>query len=290
MKLSLLLLVAVGGVVSSLPPVAVTGLAAGPASELFLTPAQNRLVGVSGASVQLNVGQAAGGGQSPLAINNTVRALPFNFNNSGAEYTLAGAPTGNTYAFPGALGTESLLDGATDGSFNYAWGFGQGVLYQFSLNWTNPIVIFSLGNGSGSRLGLTYDPSNDSFWIAGFASTVGTLISDYSRNGTLLSSFNIGHDQNGALALDPADGTLWLTNTTASTLTLEQYLRSTPGSFGATQTPLNTQSYAGISATTYGGEFQFVGVPEPSIGVLLLAAIATFALHRSLRRKNSFPG
>lgn len=273
------------------------GRAAGPTSELFLTVDPTTMsasvVGIQGANVLVNVPQSpTPQGQSPIAVNSTVRTLGFGAGNNyvGAEYTLAGVPTGSTYAFPAALGSEEVDDGTTDGSFNYTWGVTSGIAYQLNLDWTNPVPLFTLGNAAGGRLGITYDASNNSLWIAGFTGTVGTLISDYSLSGTLLSSFNIGHSFSGALALDPADGTLWLSNLiSGGTLTLEQYGRSASGSFAATQTMLSSQTYTGISDGAFGGEFQYTGtvVPEPSSLLLVAIGVLGLAFRRIRNPRNA---
>ena len=273
------------------------GYAAGPTSELFLTVDPTTMsasvVGIQGTNVLLNVPQSpTAQGQSPIAVNSTVRTLGFGGGNSyvGAEYTLAGVPTGSTYAFPAALGSQEVDDGTTNGSFNYAWSVSSGTAYQLNLDWTNPVSLFTLGNASGSRLGITYDASNNSLWIAGFDGTIGTLISEYSLTGTLLSSFNIGHSFSGALALDPADGTLWLSNLiSGGTLTLEQYARSASGSFDGTHTMLSSQTYAGISDGAFGGEFQFTGtvVPEPSTALLVAIGVLGFTFRRIRNRRNA---
>lgn len=273
------------------------GRAAALTSELFLTvdptTANARVVGVQGTNVLFNVPQSpTAQGQSPIAVNSTVRTLGFGGGNSyvGAEYSLAGVPAGSTYAFPAALGSEEVDDGTTNGSFNYAWGVTSGIAYRLNLDWTNPVPLFTLGNASGSRLGITYDVSNNSLWIAGFTGTVGTLISDYSLSGTLLSSFNIGHGFSGALALNPADGTLWLSNLiSGGTLTLEQYARSAPGSFGATQPLLSSQTQAGISDGAFGGEFRYTGAvaPEPSTALLGAMGVVGLACRRIRNRRNT---
>ena len=268
--------------------------AAGPTSELFLTvdptTTSASVVGIQGTNVLFNVPQSpTAQGQSPIAVNSTVRTLGFGAGNSyvGAEYTLAGVPTGSTYAFPAALGSQEVDDGTTNGSFNYTWSVTSGIAYQLNLDWTNPVSLFTLGNASGTRLGITYDASNNSLWIAGFDGTIGTLISDYSLTGTLLSSFNIGHSFSGALALDPADGTLWLSHlNSGGTLTLEQYARSASGSFGVTQTMLSSQTYTGISDGAFGGEFQYTGtvVPEPSTWTMLVGGGLLVAFSSTRRR------
>ncbi len=273
-----------------------TGHAAGPSSELFLTldptTVASRVLGITGTNTTFNVAQSAGGGQSPIAVNSTIRTLGFGAGsgNTGAEYSLAGVPTGNTYAFP--LGTDEVDDGTTNGAANFGWDVTSGTAYQLSLTWANPVPLFTLGTAAGHYLGITYDPSNNSLWIAGLDGTVGTLISNYSLTGTLLSSFNIGHNFSGALALNPADGTLWLSNLIASNLTLEQYARSAPGSFGGSQAASNTQTYSGVSAGAFGGEFQYTGavVPEPSTWAMLVSGsllIAIASARRQIRRRNA---
>ena len=81
-------------------------------------------------------------------------------------------------------------------------------------------------------------------------------------DGTLLSSFTLPHDKNVALALDPADGTLWLhdRNTlNSSALVFEQYSKA--------GVLLSYQSYLSLSEENIlGGEFL---VPEPATICLL---------------------
>ena len=273
------------------------GQAAGPTSELFLTvdptTTSARVIGIQGTSVLFNVPQSpTAQGQSPIAVGSTVRTLGFGAGTSfvGAEYTLPGVPTGSTYAFPAALGSQEVDDGTRSASFNYAWSVTNGTAYQLNLDWTNPVALFTLGTASGGRMGITYDVSNNSLWISGLDGTVGTLISDYSLTGTLLSSFNIGHTGNAALALDPADGTLWLSKlVSGGTLTEERYARSAPGSFGATQTLLSSQTYAGISDGVFGGEFRFTGtvVPEPSSALLVAIGVLGLAFRGIRNRRNA---
>jgi hypothetical protein len=238
--------------------------AAGPVSELYLTPNLSTLVGIQGASVLFNVAESPTNGQSAVAVNSTVRAIQDSGFNGwlGGEYSLStGAPTGDTYPFPSAVSGAVLYDGTMDGTNNYSLDFYTGTVYQFGLDWSGGSPLFTLGTGSGLRMGIIYDPSNNSLWIAGYSGQVGTLISDYSLTGTLLSSFKISHDSNAGLALDPADGTLWVVSlyTSSQLLLLEQYARSATGSFGATQGALNSQTYTGIPNDAYGAEFRYTG-------------------------------
>ena len=246
--------------------------AAGPVSVYYLTAGQEgKLLGVQGSTVVFDIPMSAAGDQFPIAVNSTVRTLGWRTGFTGAEYTLAGVPTGTTYPFPaGSFG--DFYDGATNGTANFAWDFNNGAAYRFSATWTAPGLLFTLGTGAGRILGITYDGSNNSLWLSGWDGTIGTKIGNYTLGGTLLSSFTVAHDENAALALDPADGTLWVSNrnTLFTSLTLEQYTR--------TGTLLGSQVFAGAQATenVLGGEFRIV--PEPgsagllSLGALLLAA------------------
>ena len=258
--------------------------AAGPTSELYITVNGQALAGIQGTSVLFNVAESSSN-QSPLAVNSTVRTLGIRNGTTGGEYSLTGTATGTTYAFPAGLGSDSFYDGTTDGSFNYAWDFSTGAAYRFNLDWTGGTVLFTPGNGN--PMGITYDPSNASLWISGFQNASSTLISDYSLTGTLLSSFDVGHAFNSALALDPADGTLWLVSGANSSLTLEQYSRSAAGSFGATETALNKQTYAGISNNGFGGEFRYTGsvVPEPATWITMVGGLAILGCVQRRRRR-----
>jgi hypothetical protein len=259
-----------------------TARAAGPTSELFLTTGEHSITGIQGTNVLFNVAQSpATMDQSALAVNGTIRTIAQNTGSLGSEYTLTGTPTGNTYPFPAVLGSDTVFDGTTDGSFNYAWDVDSGVAYKFNLDWSGGTALFTLGTANGDRAGITYDASNNSLWIAGTVGPVANLISDYSMNGTLLSSFTISDSNGGLLALDPLDGTLWLSNRGGSSLTLEQYTRSTAGSFGALESPLDTETYAGLRADTFGGEFQ--ATPEPATwaaGAALTLALCSHFIRR----------
>ncbi len=263
---------------------ALSARATGPTSELYLTPNQNSVVAIQGANVLFNVAQSpVGNSQSPVAVNSTVRTLALSSFNGhvGGEYSLStGAPTSVTYPFPAASGSAVLYDGTTDGTYNYSLDFNTGTVYRFDLDWSGGTVLFTLGTSSGLRMGLTYDPSNNSLWIGGYSGSVGTLIADYSLSGTLLSSFKVGHDSNAGLALDPADGTLWLVNlhTSGQTLLLEQYARSAAGSFGATQAALNSQTYPGVFNSAFGAEFRYIA-PPPILQITSITHPASNTIH-----------
>ncbi|HEY5910443.1 MAG TPA: MBG domain-containing protein [Verrucomicrobiae bacterium] len=197
---------------------------AGPRSELFVASKSER----GGGKTQIDVLQGPAdhrswltehGSELALAVNDTVRMVGMlNLPAPGdkaAEYTLAGVYTGTDYSFPvNSSIPMQFLDGATDGAHNYAWDFNNNEAWQFDLNWANPAKLFSLGAPSvtgAQRAGITYDPSNNSFWLAGYSNNVGTgFIENRSLDGTLLGFFITPHVRNRSLALDPADGTLWV--------------------------------------------------------------------------------
>jgi hypothetical protein len=241
-----------------------TAQAAGPVSEYYLTAGSpsSRLVAVQGGSIVFDNAMAPTSQQQyPIAVGSTVRTLGYNATYTGGEYTLAGVPTGATYAYPGV--PTGMYDGTTDGTFNYAWNFDTGAAYRFSTTWTSPTVIFTLGVGSGRRLGITYDGTNNSLWLSGWDGAVGQTIENRTLAGGLISSFTVAHDENVALALDPADNTLWLNdrNQLGGQVRLEQYTKA-----GAL---LQTVNLGGAQAgyNVLGGEFALV--PEPGSALLL---------------------
>lgn len=178
--------------------------------------------------------------QYPIAVRDTVRTMGADVGAIGAEYRLTGTDLNTRYTHPD--GTSRCWDGATDGVHNYSIDT-IGHVYQFNLDWTDPVFLFSAG-GLG---GLTYDPSNSSLWVGLFSSS--TMLTDYSMAGAVLSSFSTGHDENMAVAMDYADGTLWIHNRNAQG-TIEQWSRN--GQM------LNSIAVHGLdSQNALGGEFAF---------------------------------
>jgi len=203
----------------------------------------------------------------------------------GKEYLLDGTPTGATYA--NDVGC-CFRDGTTDGQFNYAIrqvAAAANSIYRFNLDWTNPQVmpvnpIYGPGLLSGVT-GITYDSSDDTFWLAGGNDFL--FVEHITRAGNLISSFGGGTGSMASLAYDAADDTLWLYSARPGLSTLSHYAASddmTHANFPITSEP-------GIGFVT-GIEFQLqhlAPVPEPATVVLLAAGLA-IVLSVSARKRN----
>ena len=237
----------------------------GPISELYLTSKTESGGGKAQMDVVRGTNVVRGwtskhGNEVGLAVNDTVRTLGVlsvpTPGDIGAEYTLAGVYTGTDYPFPvSSINSLQILDGASDGLHNYAWDFNNNDAWQFDGNWSSGVKLFHV-LGTASRAGITYDRADDTLWLSGYGASV---IEHRSLDGTLLGSFPVPHGANVALALDPADGTLWFLSAAAPGV-LMQYSRL--GQF------LSSQYYPTLSLKNIlGGEFRLP--PRP---VQLLSA------------------
>ena len=237
---------------------------AGPISTLYLTNGYGIVV-VQGNTISSFPAAYGSPYELPIAVYGDVRTSGDQVNAQiGGQYTLGGTPTGTSYTLPSVIG--SALDSTSDGTHNYLVDYGTGAVYQTARDFTNPVLLFAV---SWKNVGITYDAANNSLWISGWRFS--TIVADYSLGGTLLSSFSSGHSQNGALALDPADHTLWLVN--GPTGNLEQY--STAGAL------LSTGPNVGF---LQGGEFDLAPTtPEP--GTLIMLGSGIVGLAGVLRRK-----
>jgi len=247
---------------------------AGPTSQLYLTTVNPNgsptyIVTVQGNNVIQTITDAYGIGEFPIAVYGDIRTTGYSYIDAvGGQYSLGGTPTGTSYLLQSAV---YAYDSTSDGFHNYLVDWDTGTVYQTARDYTNPVALFT--SSGSSNIGITYDAANHSLWISAYS---GSLVSDYSLNGTLLSSFSTGHDFNVALALDPADHTLWLANelwTSANYHYLEQY--STTGVL------LSTGPYVGYA---FGGEFDLAPTtPEP--GTLIMFGSGILGLAGVLRRK-----
>jgi DNA-binding beta-propeller fold protein YncE len=124
-----------------------------------------------------------------------------------------------------------IPDGTTDGSKNYAGGYFDGYVYQFSKDWKDPVALFPTGLYLG---GITYDSTNGTLWVLDSRDEAGGVVRNYQKNGTLVSEFSVvvrPGEQAMGLALDPADQKLWLSrhntgNPFGSPFVLESYSKT----------------------------------------------------------------
>lgn len=180
---------------------------------------------------------------SAMAVGRTVRTLGARPEFVGAEYSLRGTPTGVTYDYPDSIYMD-IPDGTTDGRSNYAGGYFDGVVYQFTRDWKDPVPLFSTGLFLG---GITYDSHTHTLWVldSRYEAEGGQgEIRNYRTDGTLLSSFVVRGgssevSQPFGLAYDPKDHSLWisLNRQFDVPLMLEKY--ATDGTYlGSTTTQL----------------------------------------------------
>jgi hypothetical protein len=224
----------------------------------------------------------------PMAVDSTVRTNGNFQGQLGSQYSLTGTYTGTTYANSGyAGGGMDIWDGTTDLSHNYTVTTVCGncatnsSLIQTDLDWSNPVVLFNLG-GAYDSLGVTFDFTDNTLWTSNWNGAFGgsDTVSHYTLGGTLLGSFETGFTTIGALALDPADNTLWMTSFGSSTLF----------QFSKSGTLLQSGTIAGLTATTlWSGEFTEQaaaagsGVPEPETWPLFGAGIGMLVWLRRRR-------
>ena len=201
---------------------AVLALAAQPSaqvSEYFLMAGdQSKFHVIQGGVLKRSWSPAAGTAQYqyPIAVTGVVQTMGANAAEVGALYDLNGTDLTLRYTHP--TGPVRCWDGTTDGTYFYTID-NSGGIWQLDQTWSNPVRLFGVA-GLG---GLTYDPTNNSLWVSLFSGSM--LITEYTLAGTVLRSFSTGHTQNMALALDHADGTLWIHDRTTQG-TFEQWTKA----------------------------------------------------------------
>jgi hypothetical protein len=189
----------------------------------------------------------------PIAVTGTVRTAGIVNEGRGAEYDSEFGYLGVDFELVAPAGAE-FYDGTTDGVYFYAIDFFSGDVYRFKKNWKKPKKLFSVG-GPGDFLAITYDPTNDSFWVARWDSD---KVENYSRNGNFLSRFSVGHNFITCLALEHDRGILWIGN------------EEVPGVFEGYDRDGNLVASIdyGFDLNTLGGEFDLGAVaPVQSFNV-----------------------
>jgi len=245
-----------------------------PTSVLYLTNGDlHRLTIITGSSyVQAAQGQSSFR-EYPIAVGQQIVTSGSTFNEQpGGVYALNG--TFQQAAGSWALNSgQTFWDGTTDGLFNYAVDYSNGGVYRFGTDWSGGTLLFNYG-ASGDYLGITYDATDKTLWLSGWNSNT---VAHVSMTGTLLGSFTAGvfSGSLAALALDPADSTLWMGSQGQSGI-LAQYSK--------TGVLLGTHTY-GFTDNILGGEFAFVSIPEPGVVELLGLGLALLLATRARRHR-----
>jgi hypothetical protein len=115
-----------------------------------------------------------------------------------------------------------FADGTTDGEFNYAprtdstllepigsRPLAPSALYRFARDWSDPQIDFALVS-NGDYAGVGYSAATHSFWLTRNTDQ-GALVEEWARDGRQISTpIDIPGAVFKGLAVDPADGTLWI--------------------------------------------------------------------------------
>lgn len=251
--------------------VAATGsktLAIGPTSTLYIT---NYGEFGGGSVTGLDLIQGAGVSSYPtsdplgidIAVYSDVRTMGYSNTDTGSRYDLAGNPlVGGPYT--NTIVNSQLHDGTSDGNHNYSVNYTTGDVLQFDRNWASPVALFNATPNVPGAGWITMNVADGSFWISQWGGP--DVVAHYTHTGTFLSSFNSGVLGSVGLALDPADGTLWMGD---SSFNLHQYTQS--------GTLLQTTPAYPLQGSWYGMEFNTGTVPEPSTFMLAAFGFAGLA-------------
>jgi hypothetical protein len=207
----------------------------------------------------------------PIAVTNSVW-LGHRDDNQAREYSLAGAPTGNTSS--GGNAFSQLLDGTTNGA-----GTNYGVeccgspnsVTTAAFNWAGQTALFNI---SGAGTGIAFDTATNSL----FVSTFSNRLQNYTTSGALISDVALPFLVS-ALAYEQATNTLWA------------YRRGTTSivQFSMAGALLQTVGVTGanINRNVWGGEMVMgpVQVAAPAPAALALFGFGLVALGAIRRRR-----
>ena len=215
------------------------GLAVPPRSDMFVTVGgalgviengRLRLLGPNSASAPtLSV-------STDLGVRSVSGVPPWT---SGAAFRLDGSPEPSGRM--AAVGMCCFADGTTDGRYNYAVRrdlqrvdepmdarrLAAPGIYRFSRDWSNPQLLVAL-DPSGTYLGLAYARDSGTFWVTR-STLAGARVEQWNADGTQLPlPIIVPGSSLTAVAIDPADGTVWMVraNTNRPTTRLENFDQS----------------------------------------------------------------
>jgi hypothetical protein len=203
-----------------------------------------------------------------IAASGDIRTYGYVPGQAGSRFGLpgnpvAGGPYLNTYG-------NQMHDGTSDGRYNYSVDYVTSDVIQFDRNWGSPVILFNVPGGTVGW--ITMNALDGSFWLSQYGGP--DLVEHRSHAGTLLGSFNSGVFGSQGLALDPVDGTLWMSQGSA----LYQFSQA-----GA---PLQSMSVTLPVTSWYGMEFDITPVPEPaSLGIVGIG-FTILLLRRQPTQKN----
>ena len=238
--------------------------------------------------IDLNTGSftsfSTGTQNSAYALGVTNSILLSDISNSTVvEYSLAGVPTGNTWAGPG--GFSQMLDGTTNGQGAYYGASWSSTGVTVSDNtFTNTTLLFNPGF---AVIGITYDSSDNTLWLV---NDNDNNVYHYTLAGSQISSFTPGlSGRECCLAYDGVSDTLWMSTNGSNVIS----------NFSKNGTLLGSVTVTGMSpGNTWGGEIALGAVvvvppmvPVPSMGtwsvVILVVLVLGFTFYR--RRASQTP-
>jgi hypothetical protein len=231
----------------------------------------------------------------PIAIHGNLIATTGVYGDSSRHAQtgeiLSGAPgltLTDTGVYPtNTTTTDQFIDGTTDGTYNYMIGYGasaSGTIYRAGADWSNPTPVANMGVGGFVWTGITYDPTDHSFWVLGSATARAGLYFLYqigipSTPGIVdrIHTTVINGDPNlDALAMD-VDGTLWMTQ--VGTGRMVHY--TTGGTYLGDFTPDNP------ATRSLGAEIAMVPSPIAAAGALpLLGGLLAVNCRRKKSRRD----